>query len=406
MASDHTMARRVTVVTKASARANWGREFRSWSAYPRNVQVIYSGKDKINDATDVVVVGWGMVYQDAILKQLLAHGVGHLILDESHEAKSPGTKRTKAAYHILAKVADTVWCLSGTPIPNAPNDLHPMLLALAPERLRADPEKGWPDVTAYTTFMHRYCVTRKKYVGGQWIEYAIKGKNEDELRERMRGFWLRRTQQDVGITKPIYTVYTLHADKVPRDVLALDKNIDLANILDAAEVGERLSEEDDLHLGTLRRLTGEIKAHAVVEAITEQLEDGLDCVVLMAWHQNVIDTLRAGLSRFGVVGIDGRTLPTKRQEPADAFQTGKARVFVGQIQAAGEAIDLSRSAELWFVEPSFTPKDMSQAAMRITNHTQKRQPVVRFCALEGSIDEAFQAILTRKVSTIKQITEN
>ncbi len=71
--------------------------------------------------------------------------------------------------------------------------------------------------------------------------------------------------------------------------------------------------------------------------------------------------------------------------------------------AAGEAIDLSAAAELVFVESSFVPKDMQQAALRITNHGQKRQTRVRVAALEGSVDEALQAIVIRKVTTNKEI---
>jgi SWI/SNF-related matrix-associated actin-dependent regulator 1 of chromatin subfamily A len=401
MACDYVFARKILVLTKSSARANWGREFREWS-FGRKIQVVYKGSDKVDQSAGVVVVGWGMVINKALFIQLRAQRWDVLILDESHEAKNPDAKRTSAVYGArgvsgLAQRASNIWCLSGTPIPNAPNDLWPMLNALAPERLEG---------RSYEAFMHRYCVVKRKYVGGQWIEYALKGKNEDELRERLEGFWLRRTQQDVGITKPIFSVFTLHADKVPREALELEKAHDFAAILDAAETGSRLSEDDELHLGTLRRLTGEIKAYAVIDAAKEALDDGLDKLVLMAWHQDVIDILRHGLMGYGVCTISGQTLPKIRQNEVDKFQRGKERVFVGQIQAAGEAIDLSASAELWFVEPSFTPKDMSQAAMRITNFNQKRQPLVRFCALEGSIDEAFQAILTRKVSTIRQVLEN
>lgn len=397
IACDYVFARKILVVTKSSARANWGREFRDWG-FPRKIQVIYSGRDFVDPTADVVIVGWGMVYQPSLLQQLVSsHSWDVLILDESHEAKSPEAKRTKAVYDRLSPIADCVWCLSGTPIPNAPNDLWPMLNALEPGRTGG---------LSYDAFMHRYCVVKRKYVGGQWIEYAIKGRNEDELRSGLDGFWLRRTQEDVGITKPIFSLFTLHADKVPTELLDLERNHDFQSILDAAETGERVP-EDDMHMGVLRRLTGTIKAHAVIHAVDEMLTDGdVDKIVLMAWHQDVLEILRHGLSDYGVCMISGKTAPKDRQPEVDRFQKGDARVFVGQIQAAGEAIDLSSSAELWFVEPSFVPKDMSQAAMRITNHSQKRQPLVRFCALEGSIDEAFQAILTRKVETIRNIMEN
>jgi SNF2 family DNA or RNA helicase len=126
-------------------------------------------------------------------------------------------------------------------------------------------------------------------------------------------------------------------------------------------------------------------------------------VVLMCWHTDVIDWLCRRLGPFGVARIDGSTLPHQRPAQVEKFQSGSARVFIGQITAAGEAIDLSSSCNLIFVEGSWSPKDMRQAALRITNHGQKRQCLVRFAALAGSIDEAVMTVLQRKVATIKEV---
>lgn len=414
MACDYIFARKILVVTKSSARAQWGREFREWG-FQRKIQVIYSGADKVDPAADVVVVGWGMVFAVAILKQLTLREWWVLILDESHEAKSPEAKRTRAVYsssdagHFvnLQQSAWAVWCLSGTPVPNTPIDLHPMLRSLAPERLKADAGKHWPDVTRYSAFLHRYCVVKKKYIGGEWREIPIKGRNEEELRARIGNFMLRRTQQDVGIGKPIYSVFAIAAGKISATTLeALAKvSTEAALVMAAVEAGEDVSEED-MHLGTLRRVTGLLKVPGVIEAAQEALDDGLDKLVLMAWHTDVIDALREGLSAYGVVGIDGRTPPNRRDEQVQQFRTPAKRVFVGQILAAGEAIDLSAACELWFVEPDWAPKNMKQASLRVTNHSQKRQVLVRVCALEGSIDEALMAVLTRKVESITSIMEN
>lgn len=385
------MARRILVVTKSSARAQWGREFREWG-FDRTVQVVYTSADRIAADAEVVVVGWGMVFSEALIIQLLDRSWDVLLLDESHEAKNMVTQRTIAAYG-LAPRARHVWCLSGTPVPNAPNDLYPMLHHLDPARL------GGMDEDA---FIRRYCVVKTRRINGVMRNVVKGGKNLEELNERLRGLWLRRTQKDVGIRPPIFSVFALHVDKLPAE-LAEDDKAQL--IFDAIETGETKSLE--MHLGPLRRITGTIKAHAVVEAARELLQDRqIDKLVLMGWHKDVLALLWNGLTQFGVVGITGETDPTKRDGIARSFrEDASKRVFVGQIQAAGEAIDLSAAAELWFVEPSFVPKDMSQAAMRITNHSQKRQALVRVCALEGSIDEALMSILTRKVATIRQIME-
>jgi SNF2 family DNA or RNA helicase len=314
------------------------------------------------------------------------------ILDECHEAKGIGTQRTLAVFGPagLYKHARAVWCLSGTPIPNAPNDLYPMLAALEPDRLRG--------IADHDDFVGRYCVVRPKRINGV-LRHVIKGgKNLDELNARVAGFWLRRTQQDVGIQRPIFSVLAIHVDRMP------DEPEDMQAVLDAVEAGE--TKRLEMHLGPIRRLTGLAKAKGVCEAVRDKFDEGLDKVVLMAWHTEVIDALWKGLKMYGCVGIDGRTPAGVRDDMVRKFQNDALyRVFIGNIQAAGEAIDLSAAAELWFVEPSFTPKDMAQAAMRVTGHNQKRQALVRVCALAGSIDEAIEAVLTRKVETIRTIME-
>lgn len=392
MAADYVLAQKVLVVTTASGRANWGREFRDWQSFERKIQVIYGTSDSLDQTADVVVVGWPTVNDRRLHAALRSRQWNALILDESHYAKNPEAKRTAAIYAPptgLTFAADRIWCLTGTPVPNAPNDLWPMLNALEPARI---------DHMGYGEFVRRYCVTRPKFVSGRRIEIVVGGRNEAELAERLKGFWLRRTQKDIGITAPIFSVFSLPN---PSGWNGLDDDR-YSEIIEAAEYGDTAKLE--MHLGTLRRLTGTIKAKAVAETVREEFENGLDKIVLMAWHKETMAVFYDALMQFGVVGIDGSTPPTRRQAAVDDFNCGSARVFVGQILAAGEAIDLSPSCnEMMFVEPSFTPKDMAQAALRITNMNQTKQPYVRVAALAGSIDEPVMGILTRKVSSIKEV---
>jgi SNF2 family DNA or RNA helicase len=394
IAADYCWADRILVVTTASGRAVWKRGFADWSAFPRQVQVL-TPSDILDPRTNTVIVGWGSVSEPTLRNRLLQQSWDILILDESHYAKNPDAKRTQAVYgpvSALAKKADVVWCLTGTPMPNAPNDLWPMLNALAPERLEG---------MDYDDFMHRYCVVRMKKISNfRSIPVVIGGKNLPELRQRLDGFWLRRTQEDVGIRPPIYETYPLLVSETVR--AEVERGVDTRTVLAAAKDGS--TKDLELHLGKLRRVTGRIKALAVVEALKDEFECGLDKIALMHWHTDTGRILREGLSRFGVVGIDGSTSAKDRQTAQDRFRDDpKTRVFVGQIQAAGEAIDLSATAMLWFVETSFVPKDMQQAALRITNVNQSRQAIVRVCVLDGSIDEAVERILLRKWSAIREV---
>lgn len=393
IAADLAMHRKLVVVTTATNRAGMAQDIRNWQMLPRKIQVLYKATDRIAEGTDAVVVAWSTLgaHADALIR----FRPDRLVLDESHYAKSFEAKRTMAAMSMAARAP--TWCLSGTPMPNSPLDLWPMLATLAPERV-----KGFTQ----DSFMDRYCVVRRKWLAGEMKPIVLRGKNEEELRDRLQGLWLRRTQADVGITQPIYSTLLVEPTAaLRRQIIAATEHLpDVELILDAAETGT--TDVLDMHLGTIRSLTSSAKAHLVADVVKEEFADGkMDRVVLMCWHSEAIATLARLLAAHDPVVVDGSTPPVKRQQALEAFQGNRSKVFIGQILAVGEAIDLSISRDLIFVECSFTPKDMKQAALRVTNLARGRACFVRIAALAGSIDEAVTAVLTRKVASIRKVEQ-
>ena len=407
-AADIILAQNICVVTTSSGRAVWRKAFNEGQALPRTVLV--NGVDELRGA-DVIITSWDTAGQFG------AKDFDLVIVDESHYAKNPETRRAQSVYGkmynngeqmltgaAVVKPGKRAWCLTGTPAPHDLGDTWSMLRALAPERLKADPAKGWTDVTRYDDFRQRYCIIRYKKLS-QWnkIPVVIGGRNEEELRERMQGFILRRTQKDIGLSPPSYGVLPLIPSQLrrARDMASLDQRL----ILKAAEEGD--TKELEMHLGPLRRLTGGLKAQAVIEAVKDEFASGLEKIVLMYYHRDVGDVLQDGLAKFGVARIDGATPPRQREREVSNFTVDEnCRVFLGQIDAAGEAIDLSAASVLWFVETVFSPKSMAQAALRITNINQKANCFVKVVTLEGSIDDALQASLMRLWTSINRGIEN
>lgn len=401
MAADMLLARRVLVITTASGRAVWRQAFAAWAALPGKAAIANRKRALETYDPRAVIVGWPDVSNPSLLAQLLAGSWDVLIVDEAHYAKSFDAARTRAVFGAIdadgdldvsrgiAARATRVWCLTGTPMPNSPFDLFPMLRFGAPERI--------PDSRAEKDFRDRYCTWRPKKVS-RWLTVPVitGGRNLDELSARIDGLSLRRTQADVGIMPPVYETFPLLVpERARRDADAAS-----AQIMEAIDAGT--TRELDMHLGPLRRLTGRIKAEALVDAVVDEMECGLDKIVLAYWHREVGDILADKLGWLGVSRIDGATPPDAREAAVAAFN-GPNRVFLAQIQAAGEAIDLSAASELIFVEMSFIPKDGQQMALRVTNLNQNRQPRVRVAAIAGSVDEAVQTVLLRKMQAIREV---
>lgn len=417
LAADYNLEADILIVTTSSGRPVWRRAVKDWSVLPRNIRVLTRPPLAGERLDGVTIVGWAQIAEPRMRAALMTRKFDRVIYDESHAAKNFEAKRTCAAYgdivndgevivarNSISAGAKGIWCLSGTPIPHAPNDLYPMLRALAPKRLWPDIDKLWPDVTKYKDFLHRYCVVRmKKTSRFRSIPIVVGGRNLAELRERMEGFILLRTQLDVGIRPPVYEIMPLMVSDAARR--QADGDLDQKEILAAIDAGK--TRDLEMHLGPLRRLTGTIKAPAVVEAVKDEFAGGLDKIVLAYWHKEVGDILADGLAEFGVLRLDGSTPPEQRGAIEQQWLNDKSkRVFLAQIEAAGEAIDLSAAAMLWFVEVTFSPRGMKQMSLRITNHTQARQAIVRVCVIEGSIDEAIQSSLLRLWTAIREVLTN
>lgn len=401
LAADRIGAVTILVVTTASGRAVWRRAFPAWSPFSRRITVL--GVDPPQE-TDVGIVSWDSLPR---LSGRMKRRPDLIILDEDHRASNPNAKRTQLVYGLICddgedlqptgvvRPGDRCWHLSGLPAPHDLSNHWPRMRASCPERLDG--------VVRFSDFKQRYCVAgHKRLPNGERIEVVFGGRNADELRERLDGMFLRRTQADVGIRPPRYEIMPLIVSNKML-IREADGGVDKARVLLAAENGD--TKDLDITLGTIKRITGAIKARAAVDAINEEMGNGLEKIVLAYWHREVGDILDSGLRKRGVLRIDGQTPARERERAEVRFRQKNYGVFLAQIKAAGEAIDLSPAREMWMVETSSTPGDMEQISKRIVNVAAPGQRLVRVVTLEGSIDEALQARLLALWAPIRQVLQ-
>lgn len=391
---------RLLVICPASVVENWKREiarFAPWLS-ARSTVVSYNGA--------------------RTHPELKTRRYGVLILDETHYLKTQDSQRTQA---ILGKRCDgvggiveratNVFLLTGTPMPNNPAELWPWLRAVMPESLIGK-KSGRP--VDYWPFVYRYCVTEDDALGRD--PKIICGRNLAELKARIAPFYLRRKKSDVLPDLP----------ELRTDLLALpaaapadpgrelgegagDRGRGLAG--SAAELVREALERGGIealaaiapHVATLRRLTGAAKVGPMAEWVVDQLDGGLQKLVIFAVHREVLHGLKEQINkRYGVAVIEGGT--TDRQAQVDRFQNdADCRVFVGQIQAAGTGITLTAASDLVFLESDWVPANMEQAAMRIHRIGQRNACMVRFAMIPGSIDEQIAEACRRKLADIQAV---
>ncbi len=406
-------AKKILVICPGVARINWSREFERFSPFDHSCQVILTGKDSVQvTGPTVTIISFDLVAAHS--KTLAAVAWDVLIIDEAHYLKERSTKRTKLIYGAsgLAKSTKRVWRLTGTP---APNDFSELFTHLKSAGLLPD--------STYWDFVFRYCTGFNAGFG-----FKITGsKNVDELRALLDRFMLRRKKKDVMTELPPLTFQEVVVDKsnVDLDPYFIDQTrgktaTDFFNELKVADQTLRQALKAVANSGakvdvltalsggsmiTLRRFIGLAKLPKIMEMLTEELASGaLEKVVLFAVHKDVIEGARVALQKFGPVTLYGGTPQAKRQANIDRFQNdAKCRVFIGNVEAAGTAITLTRAHEVGFLEMDWTPARNAQAAMRCHRIGQENAVRVRAFSLAGSVDEEVMKTLLRKTRELAKI---
>lgn len=419
--ADETIEK-VLVVCPASLRLNWKKEFERWATRPVRVAVVQGGGKTAwpKDKFDVLVVNYDVASKHKAKLDAIEWDLS--IFDEAHLLKNPKAQRTVALFGkkeskcqktgqpipAVEKIkARRRVILTGTPIANRPVELFPIVNFLDPEGLGKD----------FFKFATRYCDAKRGSFG-----WDFKGaSNLDELQEELRGrFMIRRLKSEVlkDLPDKRRQVISIPAngceDLVARELEAFENHREVLDGLaafvelakceedeEALEIArENLSKKRKLVIQEMTKLRQEV-ALAKVPSVIEHVEDALTegPVILFAHHKAVVEEF---MSHFGdrAGKITGDVALEDRQKVVEDFQAGKIDLFVGNIQAAGVGLTLTRSAHVVFAELDWVPGNMTQAEDRAHRIGQKNAVLVQHIVLEDSLDERLAESLITKQDVI------
>lgn len=149
-------------------------------------------KDKAKDVKEIceafsevklfVVVNYEIVWRAELGDALRAIGFDMVVLDESHRAKSAGSKVSKYLY-LLGKRTKYKMCLSGTPMANSPLDVYGQYRFLDPSIFG----------TRHNDFLQKYAI-----LGGPERRFIVGLKNLNELDERFDSIAYSCSMSDVA----------------------------------------------------------------------------------------------------------------------------------------------------------------------------------------------------------------
>lgn len=389
-------AEKILVVCPASGRLNWRKHIRNWSTL-RDVSTypVMKGLDGVNPYANYTLISYDLARSQELWDALDALDWDMVVFDEAHYLKSHEAKRTVAMLGSwdrkkkgLIHRVPYVLPMTGTPLPNRPRECYTIMRALCWDAI---------DFMTYDQFQYRFNPSMK-LPSGKTRE--MRGRLP-ELQMRLRcNIMVRHLQKDVLKDLPPlrYEIVYVEPTGAIRKVIKAETllQIDPTDLLNVVF-------DTDAHISTLRREMGEAMVPRVIEHVVTMLEGGVEKLLLFGHHKGVIAALEKALEHYGLVKIIGATPVGRRAEIAEAFQNDpRIRIFLGQMQAAGEIIDLYAASHVVFAEPSWVSKDNIQCAKRAHRYGQLNSVLAQFLVAEGSFSEIVLGTAVAKYHVIDQ----
>lgn len=403
----------VVIVSPATMKEHWKRHLMEWCHLESKDVLIASGRTPLSPTQlDRLGLRAVCINYDILpywLKSLHTLRAAAVIIDESHQIKNAQTKRCQACLE-LAKDAERVYPLTGTPLLNRPRELAPQLAIIGATDSYGGEFK----------FLLRYCNGHKEAIrvrsGKVKQIWNFNGASHlDELRKNLRGrgHLIRRLKSEVMKELPPKRRRVIevsdHGVDIASDHATYERHQRLIAELTAAAEIAKASDDPYVYANAIASLREGAKASFdevakechntavktapfVIEHV-ENLLDQVDKCFVFARHHDVVDALAAAFAKYKPAMVTGRTPTDNRQAEVDRFwQDPLCRVFIGS-EAAREGINLSNTANVIIAEQIWVPGYMNQIEDRPHRRGQKNSVLVDHLVLAGSA--AAQMIRTR-----------
>lgn len=190
------------VVAPRNAFRPWEEELAECYVDPPSVVRLAGGRDRIEEllaregvGSAILLIGYQQAYfvVDLLERWLARRERLHLVLDESHRIKNPRRGAWANTVLQLASLASRRDILTGTPAPNAMEDLSTQLSFLWPHQV-VIPEAELRDPAA-----------------------------EDKVTERLRPLYVRTTKKQLGLTRPEPTPVKVEMGRIQAEIHRLVK---------------------------------------------------------------------------------------------------------------------------------------------------------------------------------------
>ena len=312
-----------------------------------------------------------------------------VFVDEAHRIKNASAARTQVVRGMLADPSRGAVLLSGTPLRNHAGEGAELVEAVFPGLVARH--------------------ARRRANGHRFM--IAEGRSE-AVAELLKKVMIRRLKADV-LDLPPKIRHCVDIEPTGEYLDDYHETLGAArsSVREAINSGNTLSEARKTALGllaTAKRLLGLAKiADGEIADLIDAIVDEKKACLVFAAHHGVSDALAEQLRQKdrSVVVVDGRTSQRDRAEAVRRFQMKEVDVFLGGVNAAGEAITLTRADTCVFVELDWVPAAMLQAEDRGHRAGQDASGyLIITCVARTpgivSLDEEIASVLQEKLADI------
>lgn len=332
-----------------------------------------------------------------------------LVVDESHDFRSPGSKRTKRA-RSLKRYCRVRRILTGTAVSNSP------LAAYSQFELLDDHALGFENFADFEGHFAYYVQERTK--GGRSYERLDHYRNLDDLQGRMARWASVVLREDVDDMPDLVmderTVVLPEAQMKAYRTLLKEMILELEDggEVEAIDGGARLVKLQQMLGGFVVDVDGQVR-ELVSDDENPRLQAMLDevrssdgkAIVWCKYREDIRRVVRA-LAADGIRCVEYHGAvhsQAKRQQAIDDFNNDPSvRVFVGQPKAGGQGLDLSAADLILWYSHTFDLIERDQANERATQIGGKTVTIKDFVT-PGTVDEYILANLNEKRSVSESL---
>ena len=368
-------------------------------------------------------------FQESQLLQFISGKKSLIIIDEAHVLSNMKSQQYKIINSLIKRGnPDSVYLSTGTPITNNPQNYYCLLNLIDCEITKDwryyiehycdgfkmpinDSEKAKKNIISQNFIKEKkksnwYELTENekeelnnilnREVKFRWIPKGAS--NLDELKERTKHIYLRRTKEELNSTLPQKFVYEKIYELTDDEKVEYDK---LWDEYQKENEGKELNKEL-LETGLyVRYLSNRMVSHTI--NLTDKCLKKGEKVIIFCLFDEELYTLRDYYKDCCVI-YNGKITPKEKENAKNEFMNNpEIKVLIGNLNSAGVGLNLTSARVVIFNTFSFVPSDNRQGEDRVYRYGQKRDCYIFYQFFKDTYYEVMWNTVLRKELLINQV---